>query len=331
MGNHIFLSNADNFKVCCKNGVYGGTYHTSEKINAEVIASLEAVRPRDLIFFYVTKVGIHGLWKATRRVFFDDTDIGFQGNPGQRFPYRVCLEPCIRQFAKPVSMSDVLDLRDKGKMWTFDLGAITRKNHYPITEEEGKELIRLLLRNNPISQPVVPLAKPYQSRQATLPLKFETDGKGQLKFEGYLNAWFMQSFAQGRLKGVFGEYRDFLNYVPTSFNTVMDIFLTHVTTVDSVDILHKFSCIELKTGICTEDDLNQIIKYENWLVRKIASGDNEMVQSILVAFDFQDKVLEYVQRRRKIEEKTVRLLKYQVSKKHDDITISEVDVDEYSI
>ena len=92
-----------------------------------------------------------------------------------------------------------------------------------------------------------------------------------------------------------------------------------------IDILHKFTCIELKTGICTEEDLNQIIKYENWLVRKLANGDSEMVQSVLVAFDFQDKVLEYVQKRRTIEEKTVRLLKYRVTKEQNDIILTEIE------
>jgi len=61
------------------------------------------------------------------------------------------------------------------------------------------------------------------------------------------------------------------------------------------------------------------------LVRKLANGDNEMVQSILVAFDFQDKVLEYVQKRRTIEEKTVRLLKYRVTKEQNDIILTEVE------
>jgi hypothetical protein len=83
----------------------------------------------------------------------------------------------------------------------------------------------------------------------------------------------------------------------------------------------------LKTGICIEDNLNQVIKYENWLVRKLASGDNEMVQSILVGFDFDDKVLEYVQKRRLIEEKTVRLIKYRVNGEQNDLILTEVQFD----
>jgi len=105
----------------------------------------------------------------------------------------------------------------------------------------------------------------------------------------------------------------------------MDIFLTHVTPVDGVDILHNFTCIELKTDICIEENLNQIIKYENWLVRKLASGDNEMVQSILVGYDFHDKVLEYVRKRKLIEEKVVRLIKYKVNNEENDISLQEID------
>ena len=211
-----------------------------------------------------------------------------------------------------------MDLQDKGKIWTFDLGSMSQKNHNPITTDEGKELIRLLLRNNPVFYSVEPIPKPYPIGNTELPLSLETDNKGHLNYEGFLNAWFMRSFTNGKFRNLIGEYRDFLNLVPTSFNKVMDIFLTHVTQVDGVDILHNFTCMELKTDIGTEENLNQIIQYENWLVRKLAAGDNEMVQSILVAFDFQDKVLEYVGKRKSIEEKTVRLIRYRVNPEHND-------------
>ena len=324
MGNHIFLASKENFEKCLEYGVYGGISHSLERINSEIIAGFEGIRPGDLIFFYVRNIGIYGLWKATSRPFLDEKRNVWE-RKDQLYPYRVCFEPSIRYFPKPIVLSDILDLRDKGKIWTFDLGTMTKKSHQPITTEEGKELIRLLLRNNPIFYPLTQISEPFSATQNALPLKFETDRKGQIKIEGYLNAWFMRSFAQGKLKNIIGEYYDFLNHVPTSFNTVMDIFLTHVTSVDGVDVLHKFTCIELKTGTCTEDNLNQIIKYENWLVRKLAGGDTEMVQSMLVAFDFQDKVLEYVQKRKLIEEKTVRLLKYRVAKERDDIELTEVE------
>jgi hypothetical protein len=323
MSNHIFLVSQENFKRCLEYGIYGGISHTLERINSEIIAGFEGIRPGDFIFFYVKNIGVYGLWKATSRPFFDETNIWKRKD--QLYPYRICIEPSIRDFSKPVVLSDILDLRDKGRIWSFDLGTFAKKSHHPITTDEGKELIRLLLRNNPISHPLTPIFKPYPTKATALPLKLGTDGRGHIKIEGYLNAWFMRSFAQGKLRDLIGEYSDLLNYVPTSFNTVMDIFLNHVTSVDSVDIIHKFTCIELKTGVCTEDELNQIIKYENWLIRRLADGDSEMVQSILVAFDFQDKVLEYARKRKLIEEKTVRLVKYQVTERQDDVILTEIE------
>lgn len=186
-------------------------------------------------------------------------------------------------------------------------------------------MLRLLLRSNPISIEPGVIPKPYSPLvKNPLPLDFRCDNKGRLKYEGYLNAWFMQSFAKEKLKDIIGDYRDCLNFVPTSFNKVMDIFLTHVTTIDSVDILHKFTCMELKSGTVTEEDLNQIVKYENWLIRKLADGDSEMVQSLIVGFDYDEKVVEYRNKRKTIEEKTVRLFRYEVIEDKSDIVLIEI-------
>ena len=321
MGNHIFLASQENFQECIQRGIYVVGAHSNEKTNAEIIASFEAIKSGGFVFFYVKNKGIYGLWKTTSRPFFDKSLIWVEEK--QEYPYRVCFKPSIRYFPKPIALSDILDLRDKGKIWTFDLGAIIKKNHNPITTEESKELIRLLLRNNPVFRPVSPVAKPYRAKTNPLPIKLNTDKRGILDYEGYLNAWFIRSLVNGRHKDIIGEYYDILNFVPTSFNKVMDVFLTHVTKVDGVDILHKFTCVELKTGICTEENLNQVVKYENWLTRKLANGDSEMVQSILIGFDFDDKVQEYVQKRKLIEEKAVRLLKYQVDQEKQDITLVE--------
>lgn len=236
-----------------------------------------------------------------------------------------CFEPAVRKFTKPVALSDILDLRDKGKIWTFDLGSLTKKNQYTITTEEGKDIIRLLLRNSPVFIPAEQLKSPYKPKSyKNIPLSLECDDKGRIKYEGFLNAWFMKSFADGKFKNLIGDYKDFLNYAPTSFNKVMDLFLTHVTPIDSVEILHKFTCIELKTDIVTEENLKQIIRYENWLVRKLADGDAEMVQSILIGFDFDEEVLKYRDKRKSIEEKAVRLLKYKVDKSKNDILLTEI-------
>lgn len=326
MGYHILLTRLDNFKVCVERGTYGGICSTvspkSKQMNSEVIAGFAGVKTGDFVFLYVKNVGLYGLWKVVRNPFYDDEPVW--NDPKQAFPYRICFEPVVREFGHPVALTDILDLADKGKIWTFDLAAFTKKSHHPITTDEGKELIRLLLRNNPIYIPTKLISNPYLPVVTKpLPILLDCDKKGRLIYEGYLNAWFMQAFANGRLKELIGDYSDYINYVPTSLNKIMDIFLTHVTNVDGVDILHKFTCIELKTGTVTEGDLNQLIMYENWLIRKLAQGDSQMVQSILLGFEFDERVLKYRDKRRAIEEKTVRLLKYTVDKQKHEITFAE--------
>ncbi|MBL7119599.1 MAG: EVE domain-containing protein [Dehalococcoidia bacterium] len=328
MGYHIFLASENNFDVCLKRGVYGGIESRgsakSGQLNSEVIAGFAGIKVGDFALFYVKNKGIYGLWKITSEPFYDETPIW--NDPNVLYPFRVCFEAAIRRFSVPVALTDVLDLRDKGKIWTFDLGAITRKSHHPITTDEGKELVRLLLRNNPIFAEPEAIRHPYlPSKKEPLPLNLECDKTGRLRYEGYLSAWFMRAFADGQLRELIGDYKDYLNYVPTSFNKVMDIFLTHSTTIDSLDILHKFTCMELKTGRISEDHLNQIIKYETWLIRKLADGDSEMVQSILVGFDFDEKVLEFCRKRKTIEEKAVRLIKYRVDPQKRGFILEEID------
>ncbi len=321
MSYHIFLVGEDNFKVCVQRGVYGLVEPDQKKQKAEVISSAIAIRPGDFIFFYVRNRGIYGLWKVISEPFYDEEDIW--GDSEQKYPFRFLFEPAVRKFDRHVALSDILDLKDKGIIWTFDLGIYAKKNQFMITTDEGKQIIRLLLRNNPIFSSAEPIPSPYKPKKQTpLSLTLQSGSNGQVEYEGLLSAWFMKSFKECNLKNIIGDYKDFLNYVPTSFNKVMDIFLTHVTPIDSVEILHKYTVIELKTDVVEEGDLTQIIRYENWLIRKLAEGDSEMVQSILVGFDFDQSVYQYREKRKLIEDKVVRLIKYKVDKNN--IILTEV-------
>jgi len=150
MGAHIFLVGEDNFEVCVRHGVYGCVKPSTEWNRAEIVSGILSIQPGDLVFFYVKNRGVYGLWKILCEAFYDETKIW--SDTQQLFPYRFAFEPAIAHFPKPVSLSDVLDLRDKGRVWTFDLNPVQQKNQYKITIDEAKELLRLLLRNNPIRQ-----------------------------------------------------------------------------------------------------------------------------------------------------------------------------------
>ena len=155
MAGHIFITNPDSFEICKDRGLAGEAEHPHEKTNSELLARFETLQKGDFVFFYVTKIqGIFGLWRVSNRPFYDNTPIWNLEN--QLYPYRVCLEPYIRYFPRPINMSDIYDLMDKSKIWTFELGKFGQsKNHHVITTEESKEIIRLLLRNNPINVKVI--------------------------------------------------------------------------------------------------------------------------------------------------------------------------------
>ena len=320
MGAHIFLVGEDNFSICIEHGVYGCVMPSKEWNRGEVIAGVLSMQTGDLVFFYVKNKGVYGLWKVVNEPYFDDTKIW--ADDQQLFPYRFSFEPIVGQFPKPVSLSDVLDLRDKSRIWTFDLNPVQQKNQYKITMDEARELIRLLLRNNPIRIEPLPIEHPYIPKNpAKIDVDLSTREGNRLRYESWLNAWFIRTLSRGQIKGLLGDYQEYINLVPTSFNKVMDIFLTHVTKIDGIEILHKYTCIELKADKADEHDLTQVLRYEDWLARKLAAGDHDMVQSILVATRFTDGALEYVKKRRQIEEKVVRLISYRLE--NDDIILEE--------
>jgi predicted RNA-binding protein len=299
MSAHILLASEENFRVCVQRGVYGCVKPSTERNKAEIIAGILSIQPGDLAFFYVKNQGIHGLWKVVSEPYFDETRIW--SDEQQAFPYRISLEPAVGHFPRPVSLIDVLDLHDKGEIWTFDLSPVQRKNQYKITMAEARGLLRLLLRNNPVRQPPKPLEARYTPAI-----------RGKIDVE-------LDAGEPG-----LGDYQEYLSLVPTTLNKVMDVFLTHVTTVDSIDVLHKYTCIELKVDCATEPDLAQILRYEKMLARKLASGDDEMIQSMLVGRRFADDIVEYVRHRQRVEEKAVRLVTYRVTDDRRDIVLEEL-------
>jgi len=178
---------------------------------------------------------------------------------------------------------------------------------------EARELMRLLLRNNPIRKPSKAISDPYIRPISALSVNVDFSSNnqtGKIRYEGWLNAWLMEVLSQGKFQEIFGEYREFLNLVPTTYNKVMNAFLTHSTQIDGMEVLYKYTCIELKTDRATLDDLTQILKYEEWVRRRLASGDSHMVQSVLLAHSFGEDVVEYVKKRQEIEERTVQLISY---------------------
>lgn len=324
MGAHILLVGADNFDICIERGVYGCVLPAKEWNQAEVVAGISSMQRGDLIFFYVKNRGVYGLWQVAGVPFFDTVKIWRDDT--QIFPYRFTFEPIVGNFPSPVTLNDVLELRDQGLIWTFDLNPVQQKNQYKITMAEAEKLLRLLLRNNSLRTLPREINKPYAVPDTAHEIEIDltSDRNGKIKYEGWLNAWFMKSFSFGKLSHIFGGYNEFINLVPTTYNKVMDIFLTHSERIGSVDVMYKYTCIELKADRADEEDLAQLLRYEKWLAQKLASGDFDMIQSVLVAHRFTNEVLDYVKRRNDIEAKKVKMIKYELDGQPLDVFLEEL-------
>jgi hypothetical protein len=183
MGAHILLASQKNFEMCSKRGVYGCVMPSKDWNRAEVVAGILSILPGDLVFFYVKNRGVYGLWKVVGDPYFDETKVW--ADDQQLFPYRISFEPTVGHFPRPVSISDILDLRDKGQIWTFDLNPVQRKNQYKITMDEARELLRLLLRNNPIRLQPRAISDPYAPpKRGEVDVEFTSNKAGQVRYEG---------------------------------------------------------------------------------------------------------------------------------------------------
>jgi len=122
-------------------------------------------------------------------------------------------------------------------------------------------------------------------------------------------ALLMDGFSNDLHKDLFGDYSDFLCYVPTSFEKEIDILLIF-NNPEQPDSTIAYNIIEVKKGNFDEKALSQLLQYEDWFLRKRVNGDYNMVRTTAVAGSFSDKVKEYLEKRKQYEGKEVTLLKY---------------------
>jgi len=232
------------------------------------------------------------------------------------YPYRILIQSTAHTFSNPIYLSDLFDLRDKNALWSW-LGIVKRSVQI-FTDSECSEFRKLLFRNNPFGPSGRGISDPYAPLdQKPLPINLTSDKKGRIITsgapEGHLTAWLMGKLARRELKDLFGEYTDYINFLPTSYGKEMDILLLN----EIKDYFYKpatrlsgCTILELKADKCSVKDLSQTLKYEDWLIKKKCEGDSEMVHSVIVAHRFDNKVIDYVTKKQEIEGHSPRLINY---------------------
>ena len=153
---------------------------------------------------------------------------------------------------------------------------------FSISDYEFGILLNEYIKINPFSlqKGIIPNPSPFHENNVIDML--HTEGN-KLKYEYTVMAFLSAAFSQKRFTDIFGNYIDFLCYVPTN--------------------LEKEDEFDVKA-------LTQLIGYESWFLQKKISGDMNMLRTTAIAETFSEEVIDYVNKRKRIENKPIKLLRY---------------------
>ena len=292
-------------------------------------SEVSGIRAGDRIFFRLGRQqpsAILGLFEAESAAYYDPGPLF----PGAEFvsdnlPIRVRYR-CRTYYPNPLSIEDLWLSKERGKIWTIQQSrgdVLGRHACINIDEEEADLIVKLLEAANPIRfvkfdyESVRRALGISGTNRLKLPISKDTDAPGQLKYEAALQARLAEHLANGEFKETVGDYTHFLTYVTTGAQSEMDVVLVKR---DGNEILW-YEVIELKRSTFDIRELQKVIAYEKWVLN--SRCDNALqIHSVGVAHDFDEKVIEYVDGRRKYGDRPIRLIRYSFDSATERISLS---------
>lgn len=228
-------------------------------------------------------------------------------------PNRVLIEP-VKLFENPIDDNtayiDRNYIRDNIKenlpiLWTMlfrkTSGAGRARSITHILPEEYKKLVKIFEENCKVSKTNnFEAYKPNNPIEIKTPL--DTDGKGELRSEAFLEAWIMSKIGKEKIIGL----SDIIG------NEDIEYFGNNVLYGiggEKVDILiinnngkerYKIAVIELKRGAVKKDDIKQIKDYTKWMAQLVFGNDSResksKIQPIVIGFEVSDKIIEFTKK-----------------------------------
>lgn len=310
MAVHIFAVNEDNYEVCIRHGLVGlpepKESRSKNNIFDGLLSRLAAIRENDYILMYVIgSKELRGLWQAEGRPFFDTTSVWAD----RIYPFR-CKIKCTRySFQNYLRLNDINDLRSNGRIWTWALQRASGSNAmFSISNHEFDILLNEYLKINPFTLTRNVIREPYPFHECNLIEQIHFV-ESQPQYEFSIMALLNCAFADGSYTDIFGNYSDYLCYVPTNLGTEMDFLLMFESPLNQHQVV-SYDIIEVKRAEFAEDALKQLIGYESWFLQKKVSGDLNMIRTTAIAKSFSDVVVDYVKKRTKFENKPIKLFTY---------------------
>lgn len=337
MNAHILITNEKTFPICRDRLVWGvgieGMPKTfrelvdlknSRKPYFKMLVDMLGIRKGDLVFLYERQVGFHGVYKVNSDLFFDPTKIFGITNTkdfiGQQWPLRILLK-CVNYFLRPVPEDLLFSTSHyENIFWIWAYRKIQgARGCNTITKETAEALIELLVKINSIDQQYEkfqPYQRPKNTDKIFLPLNQKT-GKVDLEdiLRGYIISHIDKNDNYG-LREIFGHKSDiewYANNVPYHITQKnIDILCFHKNfKYTNLPLRYKYSIVELKKDVAKPSDITQLIKYSQWASSRLANGEIEMIQPILIAWDFWKEAIAKA-RECDFNERGIKLFKYRV-------------------
>jgi len=328
---HVLITNKDTFPVCRDKLFWGigipgcpsvfeewTNPANSKKSYLKMLVDMTGISVGDLIFLYERKVGFHGLYKVNSPLFFDTTNVFDQSglSVGRQWPLRITLE-CMFYFPQAVP-EDLLFSTPHYEnifwVWAY------RKSQGPrgcntITPEAAEALIELLVKVNGehVENDRFDPYAPSEINTVSFPVHARN---GKVALEDLLRGYILKQLGNSnRLENIFGPIEDvewYANNVPYHITQKnIDILIFHKKTKYTVNPLrYKYSIVELKRDKAVPRDVSQLIRYSQWTSGRLANGEVEMIQPVLIAHDFSSQTIKKA-RNEDFNNKDIMLIKYE--------------------
>ena len=310
MAVHIFTVSEENYKVCVEKGIVAlpedkdGQRH--DNVVDGLLSRLAGIKEDDYVLMYIVKSkSLRGVWQVEGRPFYEETQVWSD----RIYPFRCRIKWSKYNFINSLKLDDINDLRNNGKIWTWALERSTGTNSmFSISNAEFNILLTEFMKINPFTSTKGRILQPYPYRDSNIveTLHFQN---GQPKYEFTVMALLSAEFSNGSFTDIFGNYTDYLSYVPTNLGKEMDFMLMFNNPLLSEQVV-SYDIIEVKRDEFDIDALAQLISYESWFLQKKVSGDSNMVRATALAKRYSSDVIQYVSQRTKIENKPIKLLQY---------------------
>ena len=310
MAAHIFTVSEENYKICIDRGLVAipeakeGSRH--DNVMDGLLSRLYAIKENDYVLMYnIGSKKLKGVWQVEGVPFYDESPVW----QDRIYPFRCKIRCSEYNFTNSLDLDDINDLRNAGRIWTWALQRATGTNSvFSISNSEFKILFIEFVKKNPFifQKQFIPAPYPFHSKNLHEHLHFIDN---EPKYEFTIMALLNDAFAREQYKDIFGNYSDFLCYVPTNLGKEMDVMLMFSNPIDPSQVI-SYDIIEVKRSVFDLTALKQLVGYESWFLQKKVAGDLNMVRSTAIAKHFSDEVIDYVRKRQEIENKPIKLLEY---------------------